>query len=126
MSRSNVTDASGREFDWGDAAFGHNLQIVSYSSACPSSMTGSALDWKIRVAHKNKVLRSINNEDAYLCVDIFVRPDGTIGFEEYRRDLEDNRGWFPVGGYDSRVFEDESAALEAARAEVVWLRQVNE
>ena len=75
------------------------------------------------MAHKNKVLRSINNEDASRCVDIFVRPD-TVGFEEYRRDLEDNRGWFPIGSYDTRVFDNEGAALEAARAEVVWLRQI--
>ena len=49
------------------------------------------------MAHVNRVLRSINDEDASRCVDIFLRPDGSIGFEEYRRDVEDGRGWFPVG-----------------------------
>ena len=39
------------------------------------------------MAHVNRVLRSINNEDASLCVDIFLRPEGTVGFEEYRRDV---------------------------------------
>jgi hypothetical protein len=76
------------------------------------------------VAHTNKVLRSINNEDASRCVDVFRRPDGSIGFEEYRRDQEDNRGWFPIGGHAARVFESEGAALEAAKAEVVWLRRL--
>jgi hypothetical protein len=76
------------------------------------------------VAHVNKVLRSINNEDASLCVDIFQRPDGTIGFEEYRRDIEDNQGWFPIGGYSSQVFADQGAALQAAKSEVNWLRRV--
>ena len=76
------------------------------------------------MAHVNRVLRSINNEDATLCVDIFLRPEGTVGFEEYRRDVEDNRGWFPVGGHSSRVFDDESTAFQAAKAGVVWLRRV--
>jgi hypothetical protein len=76
------------------------------------------------VAYENKVLRSTNNEDATLCVDIFVRPNGTIGFEEYRRALEDNRGWFPIASYDLRAFDNESGAMEAARPDVVWLRQL--
>jgi hypothetical protein len=49
------------------------------------------------VPHENRVLRSINNDDASRCVDVFLRPEGTIGFEEYRRDAEDGRGWFPIG-----------------------------
>ena len=76
------------------------------------------------MAHVNKVIRSINNEDTSLCVDIFRRPDGTIGFEEYRRDLEDNRGWFPIGGYSSQLFDSEVAALNVAKANVAWLSRV--
>jgi hypothetical protein len=76
------------------------------------------------MAHANKVLRSINNEDASLCVDIFRRPAGTIGFEEYRRDSEDGRGWFPIGDHSSRVFDDESEALKAAKAQVRWLQRI--
>jgi hypothetical protein len=71
----------------------------------------------------NRVLRSINNEDASRCVDIFLRPDGTTGFEECRRDVEDPSGWFRLGGVaSSRAFKDEAAALQAAQAEVPWLR----
>jgi hypothetical protein len=44
------------------------------------------------MAHANRVLRSIETDDAARCVDLFVRPDGTFGFEEYRRDIEDGRG----------------------------------
>jgi hypothetical protein len=73
------------------------------------------------MAHANRVLRSINDEGADRCVDIFVRPDGTIGFEEYRGDVEDARGWFPIGHHCARVFNDENAALEAAIATVPWL-----
>ena len=46
------------------------------------------------MAHENKVMKSINAHDSSICVDIFRRPDGTFGFEEYRRDLEDAMGWF--------------------------------
>jgi hypothetical protein len=76
------------------------------------------------MAHINKVVRSINNEDASLCVDIFRRPDNTFGFEEYRREIEDGRGWFPIGGHSSLTFDNDSAALRAARENVVWLSRM--
>ena len=47
------------------------------------------------MAHINKVMKSINGHDDSICVDIFLRPDGTFGFEEYRRDVEDARVGFP-------------------------------
>ncbi len=75
------------------------------------------------MAHANRVLRSINDQGATRCVDLFLRPEGTIGFEEYRRDVEDGRGWFAVGGHSLRVFREEGAALEAAMRDVPWLRQ---
>lgn len=73
------------------------------------------------MAHVNKVLRSINNQGADRCVDIFRRPDGSVGFEEFRRDAEDMRGWFAVGGHSGRVFASEADALAAALASVAWL-----
>jgi len=73
------------------------------------------------MAHLNKVARSIETEDGGRCVDIFVRPDGSVGFEEYRRDVEDARGWFPIGGYAPQSYADEDAALQAASSKVAWL-----
>jgi hypothetical protein len=73
------------------------------------------------MAHVNKVLRSINADGGHICVDIFSRPDGTFGFEEYRRDAEDSRGWFPVGYSARRVYASAEAALSEARREVAWL-----
>jgi hypothetical protein len=55
------------------------------------------------------------------CVDIFVRPDGTFGFEEFRRDPEDMGGWTPVAYYSVREFATEADAMAAARATVRWL-----
>ena len=76
------------------------------------------------MAHLNRVLRSITSDDASRCVDVFLRPEGSVGFEEYRRDVEDGRGWFAIGGYASRSFDDETAAVQAALAEVPWLREI--
>jgi hypothetical protein len=44
------------------------------------------------MAHINKVVRSINQTGESICVDVFVRPDGSYGFEEYRREPEAGRG----------------------------------
>lgn len=48
---------------------------------------------------KHRVVRSINLAGDARCVDIFERADGSLGFEEYRRDAEDCRGWFAIGAY---------------------------
>lgn len=63
------------------------------------------------MADKNTVLKSINLPGESRCVDIFIRPDGTVGFEEFRRDFEDIRGWFPAGGFCRQVFDCEDSAL---------------
>lgn len=73
------------------------------------------------MTRKNNVLDSINNQDASRCVDIFTRGDGTFGFEEYRRDFEDSRGWFPIGFFDGQVFGSQDDALREARSTVSWL-----
>lgn len=58
------------------------------------------------------------------CVDIFSRPDGTFGFEEFRRDPEDMGVWTPVAYFSQREFLTEADALAAARAVVPWLAGV--
>ncbi|MEE9453803.1 MAG: hypothetical protein V3V13_05395 [Paracoccaceae bacterium] len=73
------------------------------------------------MAHKNTVIRSINLGGEMLCVDVFQRPDTSYGFDEFRRDIEDNRGWFSIGHHGDRVFETAEAALSAARNTVYWL-----
>ena len=40
-----------------------------------------------------------------------MRDDGTFGFEEYRRDPEDLRGWFPLHRYSTQVYATEGDAL---------------
>lgn len=73
------------------------------------------------MAHKNKVVRSINLEGEMICVDIFRRPDGSFGFDEYRRDPEDGRGWYSIGHHGAKRFICADSALAEARARVGWL-----
>ena len=73
---------------------------------------------------KNLVVKSINAAGEDRCVDLFRRPDGTFGFEEYRRDVEDQRGWFAIGFFAERTFDTDTAALAAAVAAVAWLGEV--
>ena len=52
---------------------------------------GKDLDWpKVMEAQKKLVLSSIETPDGGRCVDLFRTPDGSFGFEEYRRDAEDS------------------------------------
>jgi hypothetical protein len=67
------------------------------------------------------IIHSFNMDGDVRCVDVFRRPDGTFGFEEYRRDPEDGRGWFPIGAYSSRSFGSASDAVENAKWSVRWL-----
>ena len=73
------------------------------------------------MAHENKVMKSINSPNGGRCVDIFVRPDATFGFEEFRRDSEDARGWFPIANHGGRIFPTEEDAFHEARSKIHWL-----
>lgn len=67
------------------------------------------------------VVSSIENPEGSRCVDIFVRPDGTYGFEEWRSDPEDCGIWHPLGLYSHGVYGTKEDAIAAARAAVAWL-----
>jgi hypothetical protein len=67
------------------------------------------------------VLRSIENAQHDRCVDLFERPDGSFGFEEFRRDVEDAGAWTPVAYYSGAAYSSTDDALRAAAKAVVWL-----
>jgi hypothetical protein len=69
-------------------------------------------------------LTSPSTPAADRCVDIFRRPDGTFGFEEFRRDPEDMGRWTPIAYYSTREYATEAHALAAAREAVPWLSAV--
>lgn len=67
------------------------------------------------------VLASIENAEHDRCVDLFRRPDGSFGFEEFRRDPEDAGAWTPVQFFAGMRFATRDEAMEAARRAVAWL-----
>ena len=70
---------------------------------------------------KQIVVRSINNGDESRCVDIFQREDNSFGFEEYRRDIETNEGWYKVGFFGNNIFPSEDDAYKTAFKNIFWL-----
>lgn len=77
-----------------------------------------------RTALRVTVLHSTNNADGSICVDIFRRPDGSVGFEEFRRDVEDPSGWFAIGGYINARYDTPEAAEADAIQTVAWFNGV--
>ena len=70
------------------------------------------------------VFDSIETRDGTRCVDLFLRPDGTYGFEEFRRDPEDAGLWTPVHYFSGKAFVSKDDALAAALKAVAWLADV--
>ena len=69
------------------------------------------------------VFDSIENRQHDCFVDLFRRPDGSFGFEEFRRDVEDAGNWTPVSYYSGAAYSSKDAALGAAVKAVVWLAE---
>ncbi|HEV3267603.1 MAG TPA: hypothetical protein VGZ68_04315 [Acidimicrobiales bacterium] len=67
------------------------------------------------------VLNSHETFDGSRCVDVFSRPNGTFGFEEFRRDPEDRGAWTPTGYFSDHEYASVAEVLEAARRNVTWL-----
>ncbi|MEO8278391.1 MAG: hypothetical protein ABI564_01795 [Ideonella sp.] len=68
-----------------------------------------------------KVLASFEDAARANCVDIFVRTDGTFGFEEFRANLDAGIGWNSVARYSHLIFTSGEAALCEAQALVSWM-----
>jgi len=69
------------------------------------------------------VFASIENPQHDRCVDLFRRPDGSYGFEEFRRDPEDVGEWTPVRYYSGASQASALDAFDAAVRAVVWLAE---
>jgi hypothetical protein len=75
----------------------------------------------LRIDKSWVVLDSIENAEHDRCVDLFRRPDGSLGFEEFRRDVEDAGAWTPVAFHSGKSYASRETALAAAVARVGWL-----
>ena len=67
------------------------------------------------------VIDSIENPQHDRCVDVFTRPDGSFGFEEFRRDAEDAGAWTPVSYFSGLRYATKDEALIQAARQVAWL-----
>ena len=70
------------------------------------------------------VISSIQTFEGDRCVDIFVRPNGTFGYEEFRKDPEDLGAWTPLHYFSDKEFSSEDEAVHAARRTVSWFAQL--
>jgi hypothetical protein len=75
----------------------------------------------VRDPIKNKVFASFENEYGDHCIDIFERPDGSFGYEEFRRDVEDCGAWQSLSRYAQQIFNSKTWACAAANESVAWL-----
>ena len=66
------------------------------------------------------VIATLHNKDGDRAVKIIKRPDGTFGFNEFRRDPEDAGGWTLVRENPTGIYATQEQAAAAARAG--WLR----
>ncbi len=66
------------------------------------------------------VVDSIENQAHDRCVDLFRRPDGSYGFEEFRRDAEDGGAWTPIAYHSGAHYPSREAALNSAARAVAW------
>jgi hypothetical protein len=67
------------------------------------------------------VVESVENPQHDRCVDVFMRPDGSFGFEEFRRDAEDAGAWTPISYFFGLRYASKGETLAAAAQHVAWL-----
>jgi hypothetical protein len=66
------------------------------------------------------VFVSVEDSEHDRCVDIFSRADGSYGFEEFGRDIEDSGQWTPV----HVTYVSSADALDTAERCIPWLVDV--
>ena len=76
-----------------------------------------------RIGKSWTVLTSIETGDSLRCVDLFRRPDATFGYEEFRRDPEDQGVWTPVRFASALSYATLEDARAAATKAVAWMRE---
>ena len=69
------------------------------------------------------VVKSINDVTGSLCVDIISNGQGKFSFKSFRRDPEDNSGWYPCGPESDFLYNSSQEAHRAARKVVAWLER---
>ena len=66
-------------------------------------------------------MSSFEDKTGFLCVDIILLENSKFSFKAYRRDPEDNSGWFFVGDQSSIQFITEDEAIQKAKMIYAWM-----
>jgi hypothetical protein len=85
------------------------------------ALANSLLSVSSRLDKSWSVLASHQTDEGNRCVDIFSRPDGTFGFEEFRRDPEDMGACIPISYFSGHLYPAEADAIAAAKHAIWWL-----
>ena len=67
-----------------------------------------------------KVVKSINDITGTLCVDIISNGEGQFSYKCFRRDPEDNSGWYSYGAESYFLYSTCQEAQKAAYKVVSW------
>ena len=67
-----------------------------------------------------QALDSVEDDSGTHCIDVFQRPDGSFGFEMFRRDPEDQGRWTMLGLYSAVRFKTQHEARATAVSTVPW------
>ena len=68
-----------------------------------------------------KVIISFNDETGFQCIDIIMISSKTFTFKTFRRDPEDQTGWFPSGVVGD-IYYSKKEAILAAEDAVDWFK----
>jgi hypothetical protein len=71
----------------------------------------------------SNIVATVHSDDAHRCVKVIKQPDGTFGFQEFRREPEDAGGWMLVAENSGATLATERQALAAARSSIAWLSE---
>ena len=72
---------------------------------------------------KQIVVESINDDTGMFCIDIMTSESGKFSFKGFRRDQEDNSGWYPYGPQSDSIYGSYKEALDAAVIAISWLEE---
>ena len=68
-----------------------------------------------------KAIISFNDETGFQCIDIIMISSKTFTFKTFRRDPEDQAGWFPSGVVGD-IYSSKKEAILAAEDAVDWFK----
>lgn len=72
-----------------------------------------------------QAINSFNNHDGSRCVDIVKDRAGRYRYQEWRRDSEDQNGWFLLQDSLPLTYLSEVEAIVAAKIAVAWFKAAN-